>query len=111
MVSNLIAVVVPVGVSLLYPIEGTEFDTSSEWRFFGRVDLMLIKVKVFPNSKKEGILKKSEDSYEIKVKQRPVNGKANKAVFEILSAYFKIPKVKIKLMKGFKIRNKVFKIG
>jgi len=31
--------------------------------------LTLIKVKVFPNSKREEMIKKSEDSFEIKVKK------------------------------------------
>lgn len=35
---------------------------------------MLIKVKVFPNSKKEGIVKKSEDSFE-EAKEKPLGDK------------------------------------
>lgn len=71
---------------------------------------MLIKVKVFPNSKKEEIIEKSKDSFEIKVKAKPIKGLANKAVIEALSFYFKISVSKIKLVKGFKERNKIFEI-
>ena len=71
---------------------------------------MLIKVKVFPNSKKEEIIKKSEDSFEVKVKAKPEKGMANKEVVKILSAYFKVPESKIRLVKGFKKRNKIFEI-
>ncbi len=71
---------------------------------------MLIKVKVFPNFKKEEIIKKSEDSFEIKVKEKPISGKANKRVIEILSLYFKTPQSKMRLIKGFKERNKIFEI-
>jgi len=71
---------------------------------------MLIKVKVFPNSKKEGIVKKSEDSFEVKVKEKPLEGRANKAVIKTLALYFKIPESKIKLVKGAKQRNKIFEI-
>jgi len=71
---------------------------------------MLIKVKVFPDSKKEEIAKKSEDSFAIKVKEKPREGQANERVFEILSFYFKVPKSKIRLIKGFKERNKIFEI-
>ncbi len=71
---------------------------------------MIIKVKVFPNSKKEEIIKKSEDSFEIKVKEKPVRGLANRAVANLLSLYFKIPVSRIRLVKGFKERNKVFAI-
>ena len=72
---------------------------------------MLIKVKVFSHSKKQGIIKKSEDSFEIKVKEKPVKGLANKAVINVLSSYFKIPESKVRLIKGFKQRNKIFKIN
>jgi len=71
---------------------------------------MLIKVKVFPNSKKEEVIKKSEDSFEIKVKAKPEKGMANKEVVKLLSIYFKIPESKIRLIKGFKERNKIFEI-
>ena len=71
---------------------------------------MLIKVKVFPNSKKEEVIKKSEDSFEVKVKAKPEKGMANKEVVKLLSIYFKIPESKIRLIKGFKERNKIFEI-
>jgi hypothetical protein len=71
---------------------------------------MLIKVKVFPNSKKEEIIKKSENSFEIKVKEKPERGLANKEVIRILSFYFKIPESKLRLIKGFKQKNKIFEI-
>ena len=71
---------------------------------------MLIKVKVFPRAKKQGIIKKSNDSFEIKVKEKPLKGQANKAVINLLSFYFKIPKEKIRLIKGFRQRNKIFEI-
>lgn len=71
---------------------------------------MLIKAKVFPNSSKEEIIKKSEDSFEIKVKEKPVMGLANRGVVKALSSYFKIPESRIRLIKGFKERNKIFEI-
>lgn len=71
---------------------------------------MLIKVKVFPNSKKEEIIKKSEDSFEIRIKEKPERGLANREVIRILSSCFKIPESKVRLIKGFKERNKIFKI-
>ena len=72
--------------------------------------IMLIKVKVFPNSKKQEIIKKSEDSFEIKVKAKPIKGKANEEVIKILSLYFKVPESKIRVIKGFRQQNKIFKI-
>ena len=71
---------------------------------------MLIRVKVFPNSKREGIIKKSNDSFEVKIKEKPIKGLANRAVINILSSYFKVSTSEIRLIKGFKQRNKIFEI-
>ncbi len=72
---------------------------------------MLIKIKVFPNNKKEEIIKKGADKLEIKIKEKPLQGKANKRVFEILSDYFNVSQSEIKLIKGFKRRNKIFEVS
>lgn len=73
-------------------------------------NVMLIKVKVSPNSKKEEIIEKLKNSFNIKVKEKPIQGKANKAVINVLSLYYKIPKDKIKIVKGLKSRNKIFEV-
>ncbi len=71
---------------------------------------MLIKVKVIPQAGKEEIIKKSEDSFEIWVKEKPIQGQANRAVISALEKYLNIDRTKIRLIKGFKQRNKVFEI-
>ena len=71
---------------------------------------MLIRVKVFPNSKKEEIIKKSEDSFEVWVKEKPIRGEANRAVISLLSRYFGVFLERVRLIKGFKERNKIFEI-
>jgi len=71
---------------------------------------ILVKVKVFPGSKKQEIIEKSKDSLEIKVKERPVQGRANKEVIFLLSSHFDVPQSRVKLIKGFRERNKIFKI-
>ncbi|RKZ24829.1 DUF167 domain-containing protein [bacterium] len=71
---------------------------------------MLIKVKVFPGSKKDSIEKKGIDSFEVQVKEKAKEGRANKAVIEILSDYFNIPKEKIRLIRGAKSHHKIFEI-
>jgi len=71
---------------------------------------MLIKIKVFPNSKEEEVIKKSEDSFEVKVRAKPIRGLANRAVINALSLYFKIPTSRIRLVRGFRERNKIFEI-
>lgn len=71
---------------------------------------MIIKVKVFPNSKSQEIIQKSENGFEIKVKALPIKGQANKEVSQVLASYFNVPESEIRLIKGFKQRNKIFEI-
>jgi len=71
---------------------------------------MLIKVKVFPQAGKEEIFKKSEDSFEIWVKEKPIQGQANRAVISALVKYLNIDRTEIRLIKGGKTRNKIFEI-
>jgi len=68
---------------------------------------MLIKVKVIPGAGEEELIKKSDDSFEIWVKEKPIKGQANRAVIRILSAYFK---KEVRLIKGGKETNKIFEI-
>lgn len=71
---------------------------------------MLIKVKVTTESKKDEIVKKSEDSFLVKVKEKAEGGMANQKVKQILASYFKVTEGKIRLIKGGKRSNKIFEI-
>jgi hypothetical protein len=72
---------------------------------------MLIKAKVFSNAKKQGLIKKSKDSFEIRVKSKPLQGQANKEAIKVLSEYFEIPKSKVRIISGFRHTNKVFSVS
>ena len=74
-------------------------------------EIMLIRVKVFPKSKKEEIIKRSKDSFLIKIKEKPEKGIATKKVKEILADYYNLPKEKVRLIKGSKDRSKIFEIN
>lgn len=80
------------------------------WTIRFRSRPMLIKVKVTPESKKDEIVKKSKDSYLVKVREKAEAGQANLRVKQILSVYFKIPQFKIRLIKGGKQPNKIFEV-
>lgn len=75
------------------------------------MEVKIIRARISPNSKQKTIIRKSKDSFDIKVREKPQQGKANKAVIEVLAEYLNVPKQKIKLIKGFKQRNKVFEIS
>ncbi len=71
---------------------------------------MKIQVKVKPNAKKEELKQIRDNYFEIKITVVPEKGKANKRVIELLSKYFKVPKSKIKLIRGETSREKLFEI-
>ena len=71
---------------------------------------MHFKIKTHPGSKKPKIIKKAEDSFDIFVKEKAEKGLANKAVIKTLSSYLKLPAGKLRLIKGAKSRNKIFKV-
>jgi len=71
---------------------------------------MLIHVKVFPNSNKQEIIKKSEDSFEVKVISKPERGMANREIMEVLRHYFKVSSSGIRFIKGAHTHNKLFEV-
>jgi len=71
---------------------------------------MLVKVKAFPEAGKEETIRKDKNSFEIWVKEKPQQGRANRAVIRKLSEFLKIPQDKIRIIKGFKQRNKIIEI-
>jgi len=71
---------------------------------------MFLKVKVFPNAKKEIIIKKADNEFEIKVKEKATLGKANEKARKILARHLNISEGKLILIRGAKQRNKIFKV-
>jgi uncharacterized protein (TIGR00251 family) len=71
---------------------------------------MKISVKVKPNAKQEKIEKVTESHFLIWVKEKPREGKANKAVIKVLSEYFGVPQSQVVLLKGQASREKIFEI-
>ena len=70
---------------------------------------MKIQVKVKPNSKTEEISQKG-DSFIVKVKEPPKEGKANQAVINLLAEHFSVPKSQVRILSGLKNRNKVIEV-
>jgi hypothetical protein len=71
---------------------------------------LLIKVKVFAGCEKDKIVKKKDDEFEVRVKEKAEKGRANRAMIKVFANYFKVDESKIRLIKGFKERNKIFEI-
>lgn len=71
---------------------------------------MKINVIVIPNSKTSEVMKIDENNYRIKVDAPAVENKANKRLVEVLSEYFNVRTSSIKILKGFKNKNKIVSI-
>lgn len=71
---------------------------------------MLIKVKAYPCSKEEKVVKKTADSFDVFVCEEAERNMANKRIIEVLADYFGVPQYKMKMIKGFKEMNKIFDI-
>ena len=72
--------------------------------------MKIIEVRVIPNAKKNDISVENE-KIKVYVKAPPVGGKANKAVIEVLTDFFKVKKSDIKIIKGEKSRKKVIEVN
>ncbi len=70
----------------------------------------LVKVKAHPDSGKEDIVKIGENEFEVWVKEPPVSGRANLAIRRVLREHFKLDMNRVKLVKGFRSRNKYFSL-
>lgn len=71
---------------------------------------MIVYVEAHPSSKKEELIVKGENHFKVYIKEPPIEGKANKAIIEVLSKNLKVPKSTILLKKGKKGKIKVFEI-
>lgn len=66
---------------------------------------MKIKIKLHPNSSQEKIEEIEKDKeYEVWIKEKPIDGKANIELIKVLKKYFKKD---VKIIHGLKSREKV----
>jgi uncharacterized protein YggU (UPF0235/DUF167 family) len=70
---------------------------------------MLVKVKVFPASKKREVVRDG-DRFKVRVKEKAENREANKAAVKALASFLGISEKKIRIAKGSKKQNKIFEI-
>jgi uncharacterized protein (TIGR00251 family) len=69
-----------------------------------------IRVKVLPRSSRDEIVAKQEDYYKVRLTSPPVEGKANKALVELLAKKLHIPKSHVEIASGKSSRLKSVKI-
>ena len=76
---------------------------------------MKLFVKVIPNSKENKVVEDITDllgarNLKVKVNKPPEDGKANKAVIELLAKYFNVRKNAVNIVVGLTSRNKVIEV-
>ena len=71
---------------------------------------MKLNIRVITKTKQQKVVKE-EGRLKVYLNAPPIEGKANKELIITLADYFKIKKNKIKIVKGFKSRDKVIEIA
>jgi uncharacterized protein YggU (UPF0235/DUF167 family) len=71
---------------------------------------MKLEVKVKTGKRETRVTKKDFARYEVWVKARPVKGAANKELIEVLADYFSVKPSSLRIVRGFKITNKVIEL-
>ncbi len=71
---------------------------------------MKFKVRLHPRSSKNSVVKEDDGSLNVYVTALPVENKANQALVKLLSKDFKVSKSRIKIVSGFKSKNKIVEV-
>ncbi|MCM8784033.1 MAG: DUF167 domain-containing protein [Candidatus Omnitrophica bacterium] len=71
---------------------------------------MKIFVRAKIQAKEERVEREDETHFQVYVKSPAREGKANQRIIELLSEYFSLPKSRLKIISGFKSRNKLIEI-
>jgi uncharacterized protein (TIGR00251 family) len=69
-----------------------------------------ISVKVHPNAKKEVLVSLGANRYEAWVRAKPMEGRANDALINLLARSLQLPQGAFHLIKGAMTRHKVFRV-
>ena len=68
---------------------------------------MKIKIKLHSNSSQKKIERIDEDKFEVWIKEKPIENKANVTLIKFLKKYFNRD---IKIIKGLKSKNKIIEV-
>lgn len=71
---------------------------------------MIIQVHIKPNSRHQESVEVLDGVYEVRVKAKAVDGKANTRLVELLAEHFALSKTKIRIVRGLTSRYKLVEI-
>jgi uncharacterized protein YggU (UPF0235/DUF167 family) len=69
--------------------------------------MQYIHVKVSAGAAKESFIKKSEDHFEIAVKQKAERNLANNRILQLVAEYFKVSQNKVRIINGHRHPSKL----
>jgi len=69
-----------------------------------------ILVKIQPRASKEQVLHNPDGTLKVYLKAAPTDGKANKALIEILAGYYSVKRSNIRIITGKLSRNKIIEV-
>ena len=72
---------------------------------------MIISIKAIAQARENKITEIGENNFEVKVREKAEDNKANLAILELVADHFKVSISQVKFIKGIKSQNKVLKIG
>ena len=72
--------------------------------------MQYVHAKVTAGAKKESFKQKSEDHFEISVKEKAERNMANKRVLELIAQHFKVPISKVRIVNGHRHPGKLIVI-
>jgi hypothetical protein len=74
---------------------------------------MIINIRVKPGSKKGPLVQPNliDDTLVVYVREPAVDGKANKAVVELLAEYYDVPKSQVEIIRGQTARAKAVRVN
>lgn len=71
---------------------------------------MYIKIRVLAGAKKEEIKKKSENFYQISVKEKAERNLANRRICEIIASLYEVPVGRVRIVSGHQSPSKILSI-
>ena len=80
-------------------------------RKFARANFLWITVKVHPNAGKDVLVSLGPGRFEAWVRGKPVMGRANQSLIELLVRTLGVSRDQLRLVKGGQARQKVFRIA
>jgi uncharacterized protein (TIGR00251 family) len=70
-----------------------------------------ISVTVKPSSKSPSVTQLTESEFRVAVREPAQDGKANRALIELLADHFRIAKSTIKIVRGHRSRHKIIDLA